>query len=86
MGDKYSATGRTIPSDQPEDIGIKRELAEEIGGETLALREARYGTDADIDGEDEATAAETPETTKHLSDATITSGKNPYAPVGSDKQ
>ena len=86
MGDKYSSTGRTIPSGQPEDIGVKRELADDLGGETLAMREARYGTDADIDGEDEATADETPETTKHLGDATITSGKNPYAPVGSEKK
>lgn len=86
MSDKTSSAGRVIPPGQPGDIGIKRTLAEEPGGEAMAMREARYGTDADVEGEDEATAADTPETTRHLNDATITSGANPYAPVGSEKK
>ena len=43
------------------------------GGEAYAYRQGQTGqtSQAGMDGHDELTAAETPEATKHLSDATL---------------
>lgn len=82
MSDKYSSTAKARPADDP-NTPLEKTLTSQPGGEAMAMREAKYGTDADIDGAEDETAAETPETTRKLSDATIPEGVNPYAPVGS---
>ncbi|HEV2559573.1 MAG TPA: hypothetical protein VGU45_13165 [Microvirga sp.] len=57
----------------PEGNATLRRVWSEPGGEAHNYRQARTGqtTNAGMDGHDELTAAETPETTKHLSDATL---------------
>ena len=58
------------PAGEPMPDLIKRTWSQP-GGEAMALREARTGSDADSEGFDELVAAETPETTRHLSDPHI---------------
>ena len=57
----------------PEGNATMRRVWSEPGGEAQAYRQARTGqtTNAGFDGHDEITAAETPETTRHLSDASL---------------
>lgn len=57
----------------PEGNATLRRVWSEPGGEAYNYRQAHSGqaSQAGMDGHDELTAAETPETTKHLSDATL---------------
>jgi hypothetical protein len=51
---------------------VQRRLASEPGGEELALREAKAGTDADIDDQSDEVARETPgDTVQRISDPTL---------------
>jgi hypothetical protein len=70
--------GANTPIEPDADGGIEgnatmRKVWSEPGGEAYNYRQARTGqtSRAGFDGHDELTAAETPETTKHLSDATL---------------
>ena len=70
--------GANTPIEPDADGGIEgnatmRKVWSEPGGEAYNYRQARSGqtSRAGFDGHDELTAAETPETTKHLSDATL---------------
>lgn len=57
----------------PEGNATLRRVWSEPGGEAYNYRQGQTGqtTKAGFDGHDELTAAETPETTKHLSDASL---------------
>jgi hypothetical protein len=55
-----------------KDPGTIREAWDHPGHEADAYRASRIGTPGNGEGFDEITAAETPETTRHLSDARIT--------------
>lgn len=57
----------------PEGNATMRRVWSQPGGEAYNYRQSRTGqtTNAGFDGHDELTAAETPETTKHLSDASL---------------
>jgi hypothetical protein len=57
----------------PEGNATLRRVWSEPGGEANNYRQAKTGqtSNARSDGHDELTAAETPETTEHLSDATL---------------
>ena len=57
----------------PEGNATLRRLWSEPGGEAYNYRQGQSGqtSQAGMDGHDELTAAETPEATKHLSDATL---------------
>jgi hypothetical protein len=57
----------------PEGNASMRQVWSEPGGEAYNYRQSRTGqtSQAGLDGHDELTAAETPETTKHLSDASL---------------
>ncbi len=57
----------------PEGNATMRRVWSEPGGEAHNYRQSRTGqtSNAGADGHDELTAAETPEATKHLSDATL---------------
>lgn len=55
----------------PEGNATLREVWDEPGGEAYAYRQAVEGSGNRDEGHDALTAAETPETTKHLSDATL---------------
>ena len=51
---------------------VQQRLASEPGGEELALREAKAGTDADIDNQSDEVARETPgDTVRRISDPTL---------------
>ncbi|MBB3020128.1 hypothetical protein FHR70_003209 [Microvirga lupini] len=70
--------GRDSPVDPNRDGGIEgnatlRRVWSQPGGEAEAYRQGQAGqtSKAGHDGHDELTAAETPEATKHLSDATL---------------
>jgi hypothetical protein len=56
----------------PEGNATLREVWDEPGGEAYAYRQSMGGAGNRDEGHDALTAAETPETTKHLSDATLT--------------
>ena len=60
----------------PEGNATLRRVWSEPGGEAHNYRQAKTGqtSNAGSDGHDELTAAETPETTKHLSDASLKPG------------
>ncbi|WP_414472360.1 hypothetical protein [Microvirga sp. M2] len=57
----------------PEGNATMRRAWSEPGGESYNYRQGQTGqpSQAGMDGHDELTAAETPEATKHLSDATL---------------
>lgn len=57
----------------PEGNATMRRVWSEPGGEAYNYRQSQSGqpSQAGMDGHDELTAAETPETTKHLSDASL---------------
>lgn len=57
----------------PEGNATMRRVWSEPGGEAYNFRQGQIGqtSKAGDDGHDEITAAETPETTKHLSDASL---------------
>jgi len=57
----------------PEGNATLRRVWSQPGGEAYNYRQGQTGqtTKAGFDGHDELTAAETPEATKHLSDATL---------------
>lgn len=55
----------------PEGNATLRQVWDQPGGEAYNYRNALVGAGGNADGHDELTAAETPETTKHLSDATL---------------
>jgi hypothetical protein len=59
----------------PEGNATMRRVWSEPGGEAYNFRQSQTGrtSRAGGDGHDELTAAETPETTKHLSDASLSS-------------
>ncbi|ANY78763.1 hypothetical protein BB934_11430 [Microvirga ossetica] len=54
-----------------EGNATMREVWDEPGGEAYAYRQSMGGAGNRDEGHDELTAAETPETTKHLSDASL---------------
>jgi hypothetical protein len=55
----------------PEGNATMRRVWDEPGGEALALRNAMKGAGGKADDHSDLTAAETPDTTKHLSDASL---------------
>jgi hypothetical protein len=55
----------------PEANATMRKVWDEPGGEAYAYRQSMGGAGNRDEGHDELTAAETPETTKHLSDASL---------------
>jgi hypothetical protein len=55
----------------PEGNATMRRVWDEPGGEANNLRNAMIGAGGKSDDHSELTAAETPETTRHLSDATL---------------
>jgi len=55
----------------PEGNATQRRAWDEPGGEAEAYRQSTNGPGNRDEGHDELTAAETPETTKHLSDASL---------------
>ena len=55
----------------PEANATMRQVWSQPGGEAHAFRNAMVGAGTKADDHGELTAAETPETTKHLSDATL---------------
>ncbi|HEV2604818.1 MAG TPA: hypothetical protein VGU24_14250 [Microvirga sp.] len=57
--------------DGPEANATLRRVWSEPGGEAHAYRNATIAAGTKADGHEDLTAAETPETTKHLSDATL---------------
>ena len=59
-------------SEGPEANATMRQVWSQPGGEAHSLRNAMIGAGTKADDHGELTAAETPETTKHLSDATLT--------------
>ena len=59
------------PDAGPEGNASLRQVWSEPGGEALSYRNAMVGAGGKADDHGELTAAETPETTKHLSDATL---------------
>jgi hypothetical protein len=70
--------GVDSPVDPNRDGGVEgnatmRRVWSEPGGEAYNYRQGQTGqtSKAGMDGHDELTAAETPETTKHLSDASL---------------
>jgi len=70
--------GIDSPVDPNRDGGIEgnatmRKVWSEPGGEAYNYRQGQTGqtSQAGMDGHDELTAAETPETTRHLSDASL---------------
>jgi len=70
--------GIDSPVDPNRDGGVEgnatlRRVWSQPGGEAYAYRQGQTGqtSQAGMDGHDELTAAETPEATKHLSDATL---------------
>ncbi len=68
--------GATNPADPdrsegPEANATMRQVWSEPGGEAHNLRNAMIGAGTKADDHGELTAAETPEATKHLSDATL---------------
>jgi hypothetical protein len=70
--------GIDSPVDPNRDGGVEgnatlRRVWSQPGGEAYAYRQGQAGqtSQAGMDGHDELTAAETPEATKHLSDATL---------------
>jgi hypothetical protein len=56
----------------PEGNETLREAWDEPGGDAYAYRQAMGDTGGRGEGHEDLTAAETPKTTKHLSDATLT--------------
>jgi hypothetical protein len=56
----------------PEANDTMRQVWDDPGGEAYNLRNALVGAGGKADDHSDLTAAETPETTKHLSDATLT--------------
>jgi hypothetical protein len=68
--------GDASPVDPNQEVGIEgnatmRRAWDEPGGEAYAYRQAVSGTGNRDEDHSELTAAETPETTKHLSDASL---------------
>jgi hypothetical protein len=68
--------GDTSPVDPARDGGPEgnasmRRLWSEPGGEAHALRNATIAAGTKADGHEDLTAAETPDATRHLSDATL---------------
>jgi len=57
--------------DGPEANATMRQVWSEPGGEAHAFRNAMVGAGTKADDHGELTAAETPETTRHLSDASL---------------
>lgn len=55
----------------PEANATMRRVWDEPGGEAHAFRNAQKGAGGRADDHSDLTAAETPETTKHLSDASL---------------
>jgi hypothetical protein len=55
----------------PEGNDAMREVWSQPGGEAHAYRNATVAAGTKADGHEELTAAETPETTRHLSDASL---------------
>ena len=55
----------------PEGSATRRRLWSEPGGEAHALRNATIAAGTKADGHEDLTAAETPDATRHLSDATL---------------
>ena len=55
----------------PEGNATLRRLWSEPGGEAHALRNATIAAGTKADGHEDLTAAETPEATRHLSDASL---------------
>jgi len=55
----------------PEANATMRRVWDEPGGEAHAYRQAKLGSGTRADDHGDLTAAETPETTKHLSDASL---------------
>jgi len=55
----------------PEGNATLRRVWDEPGGEAYSYRNAMVGAGGKADDHSELTAAETPETTRHLSDATL---------------
>jgi hypothetical protein len=69
--------GASSPADPQRDPGPEgnaslREIWDQPGGEANNYRNAMVGAGGKSDNHSDLTAAETPETTKHLSDATLT--------------
>ncbi len=68
--------GDTSPPDPerdggPEGNATMRRLWSQPGGEAHALRNATVAAGTKADGHEDLTAAETPDATRHLSDATL---------------
>jgi hypothetical protein len=61
-----------VDRDEAEGNPTLRRVWDEPGGEAYAYRQATQGPGNRDEGHDELTALETPETTRHLSDATLT--------------
>ncbi len=62
------------PEERPElsPAQVQERVWREPGGEELALREAKTGSDADVDNQSDAVAAETPaENLRRISDPRI---------------
>ena len=65
------ATGTDPRADGPEANDTLREVWSKPGGEAYNYRNAMVGAGGKADDHSDLTAAETPETTKHLSDASL---------------
>jgi hypothetical protein len=63
----------------PEANATMRRIWSDPGGEAYNLRNAMVGAGGKADDHGELTAAETPETTRHLSDASLPPGEGPHA-------
>jgi len=69
--DRSPGADAPSPDGGPEGNATLREVWDEPGGEAYAYRQSMGGAGNRDEGHDALTAAETPETTKHLSDATL---------------
>ena len=61
----------------PEGNATMRKAWDEPGGEADAYRQSQGGAGNRDEGHDDLTAAQTPETTKHLSDASLSPDDKP---------
>lgn len=62
----------------PEANATQRRIWSDPGGEAYNLRNAMVGAGGKADDHGDLTAAETPETTRHLSDASLTPKEGPH--------
>ena len=69
--EQRGGTGFPVERDGPEPNETLRTVWSEPGGEAYNYRNALIGAGGKADGHSDETAAESPETARHLSDATL---------------